>query len=80
MGKLFYSSQAQKFLLSQETKLAMLIREKILLLPKGDVKKLLGKAVPPLYRLRIGKIRVIYYREAGDLRIVKIDYRGDVYK
>ena len=74
MVKLFYSNQAQKFLLSQEPKLALLIREKILQLPKGDVKKLLGKTVPPLYRLRIGKIRVIHYREASDIRIVKIDH------
>jgi mRNA-degrading endonuclease RelE of RelBE toxin-antitoxin system len=80
MHKIFYSRQAQKFLLSQENKLAKLMREKILMLPTGDVKRLAGKTVPPLYRLRIGKIRVVYCRDGENIKIIKIDYRGDVYK
>lgn len=51
--------------------------------PKGDIKMMQGYN-PPLYRLRIGKYRVLYeYNTVGDkqiLMIKDIGSRGDIYK
>lgn len=49
-------------------------------IPQGDIKRLQGEKYPPLYRLRIGKFRVIYHFENEEIIIAKIDTRGDVYK
>jgi mRNA interferase RelE/StbE len=50
-------------------------------IPKPDVKKLKGK-YEGLFRLRIGKVRVIFkmYRSEEVIKIIDIDNRGDVYK
>ena len=47
---------------------------------KGDIKKLKGKKVKNIFRLRIGKYRVIYFLEKDVIKVIKIDTRGDVYK
>lgn len=51
--------------------------------PIGDIKPLQGYS-PPVYRLRIGKFRIIYeYKSVGDdtrLYIRDIGARGDIYK
>ncbi|MBC8400134.1 MAG: type II toxin-antitoxin system RelE/ParE family toxin [Candidatus Marinimicrobia bacterium] len=47
---------------------------------KGDNRRLKGKRTPPLWRLRVGKYRIIYQRSDSVIRILKIDTRGDVYK
>jgi len=47
---------------------------------EGDIQKLNGKIVKNIFRLRIGKYRVIYSQEKEVKRIIKIDTRGDVYK
>jgi mRNA interferase RelE/StbE len=39
-----------------------------------------GEKYPPLYRLRVGKYRIIYNFTEEEVIIVKIDTRGDVYK
>ena len=51
-------------------------------IPRGDIKKLAGKKYPQLYRLRVGKHRVIYYfdLDKNEIIIAKIDTRGDIYK
>ncbi len=49
-------------------------------IPQGDIKKMKGENHLPLYRLRVGKYRVIYHIEDGDIVIAKIDTRGDIYK
>jgi mRNA-degrading endonuclease RelE of RelBE toxin-antitoxin system len=45
----------------------------------GDIKRLKGKKLAHLYRLRIGKYRIIYRTEAEILKILDIDTRGDIY-
>lgn len=47
---------------------------------EGDIQKLKGKTVKNIFRLRIGKYRVIYSQEKEVIKIIKIDTRGDVYK
>lgn len=51
--------------------------------PKGDIKQMQGFN-PPLYRLRIGKFRVLYEYSNIDeeqvLIIKDIGSRGDIYK
>lgn len=51
--------------------------------PKGDIKMMQGYS-PPLYRLRIGKYRVLYeYNSVGGkqvLMIKDIGSRGEIYK
>ncbi len=51
--------------------------------PKGDIKQLQGYD-PPLYRLRIGKYRILYeytiIKNKQALIIKDIGSRGDIYK
>lgn len=43
----------------------------------GDTTKIKG-ATPPQFRLRLGKIRVLFLREGNHITIFKIAYRGDL--
>ncbi|RQD66792.1 MAG: type II toxin-antitoxin system RelE/ParE family toxin, partial [Tindallia sp. MSAO_Bac2] len=56
------------------------ILEAIEKIPRGDIKKLNGKKLDNIYRLRIGKYRVVYQANEENITIVKVDTRGDVYK
>ena len=81
MIKIVYSKDAKKTLDSYENKTAKRILDAIDKIPLGDIKKLVGNNVPPLFRIRIGKYRVIYFYSNNDcLNIIKIDTRGDIYK
>jgi len=46
----------------------------------GDIEKLRGQKLHNLFRLRVGKFRVVYVLEEDILRSTNIDTRGDVYK
>ena len=43
-----------------------------------DIKKLKG-ATEDIYRLRMGKIRIVYRVRDGEVEVVDIDYRGNIY-
>ncbi len=45
----------------------------------GDIKKMKGKKLTNLYRLRVGKYRIIYQMEEDIIKILDIDTRGDIY-
>lgn len=47
--------------------------------PKGDIKVMQGQPTG-VYRLRIGKYRIIYEIVSDTLRILDIGSRGDIYK
>jgi mRNA interferase RelE/StbE len=50
-------------------------------IPLGDIKRLVGNEISSLFRLRVGKYRIIYmYEDEQTIKIIKIDSRGDVYK
>jgi len=79
--KVFYSGTSLKYLEKVKKNLAGKIVEGINKLPnEGDTKKLKGQKVKNLFRLRIGKIRIIYKIDENELKVIKIDTRGDVYK
>ncbi len=57
------------------------IHRAILKIPMGDIKALIGKSSPQMYRLRVSKYCIIfYYPNKENTCILKIDSRGDVYK
>ncbi len=75
------SKQAVKTLKGLTRRVAKNIIAAIEELPeKGDNRPIKGKRTPPLWRLRVGKYRIIYQRSDSIIRILKIDTRGDVYK
>ena len=49
-------------------------------IPKGDIKRLSGRRLPPIYRLRVSNYRELFNFEDETLKILLIDSRGDVYK
>lgn len=79
MRKITYSKNAFKSLESYNMDTRKRLIDSINKIPQGDIKKLQGENHPPLYRLRVGKYRIIYQIN-DEILIVKIDTRGDVYK
>lgn len=81
MNNVNYSKQAKKSLESYDYKISIRIKNAIDKMPLGDIKKLAGNKVPPLFRLRVGKYRIVYmYEDEQTVKIIKIDTRGDIYK
>jgi len=79
--KLLYSKTCVKYLQKLERNVAQKIVLAIEKLPsEGDINKLKGKKIKNIYRLRIGKFRVIYSMKEEIIKIIKIDTRGDIYK
>lgn len=72
-----------KFLLKlsvKERSVLMVIMEKILSwnIKWFDEKKL--KLEEYLYRIRKGKIRIIYYKKDNEIKIIDMNYRWQIYK
>ena len=81
MNKVIYSKKAKKSLEKYDYKTSMRIINAINKIPLGDIKRLVGNEISSLFRLRIGKYRIIYmYEDEQTIKIIKIDTRGDVYK
>lgn len=80
MKKLTYLRNAYKTLADYDKDIRIRIITAIEKIPQGDIKKLQGEKHPPLYRLRVGKYRIIYHIEENEIVIAKIDTRGDIYK
>ena len=79
--KFFYSKTSVKYLQRLERDVARKLVKAIEKLPaEGDIRKLKGKKVKNIFRLRIGKYRIIYALEKKSIKIIKIDTRGDVFK
>ena len=83
-----YSKQAAKFISTQDKNTKQRIKHGIEGLtktpPKGDIKPLQAY-INKTYRLRIGKLRIIYRYDTGInqrqiLFISDINFRGDIYK
>ena len=75
--------KVKKFLKSLDSKTKVRIRQRLNMLKSSplqgqDIKKLRGWG-KEAYRLRIGKIRIIYRILKNDIEIIDIDYRGNVY-
>ena len=80
MREIVILKSAAKSMGSYDHKTRNRIFEAIEKIPRGDVKKLNGKKLDNIYRLRIGKYRVVYQANEENITIVKVDTRGDVYK
>ena len=79
--KFLYSRTSIKYLQKLERDVVRKIIEGIEKLPlEGDINKLKAKKAKNIFRLRIGKFRVIYLFEKEAIKIIKIDTRGNVYK
>ncbi len=77
------SRKADQFIQSLPVKLRRRIKEAVDYLIKGDVRHLDIKPLSPYpheYRLRVGKIRVLFRADKELLFIFKAGFRGDVYK
>jgi mRNA interferase RelE/StbE len=49
-------------------------------IPNGDIKRMTGNDIPPIYRLRISKYRVLFHMNDDEIQVLKVDSRGDIYK
>jgi len=49
-------------------------------IPDGDIKKMTGNDIPPIYRLRVSKYRILFHMNEKEIQILKVDSRGDIYK
>jgi mRNA interferase RelE/StbE len=85
--KIGYSREAEKFINKQD------IREKVKNALKKFLQAMKGESVnldltklsgdwKGYYRIRIGKIRIIFdiSKESREIFVEKVDHRGDVYK
>lgn len=77
---LLFSKTFEKNFKQYEQKLQKRIFNAIEALPKGDVKRLSGGNIPPIFRLRVSKYRILFHMNEEGIYILKIDSRGDVYK
>jgi len=78
--KISYSKTFEKKFSKYDRKLQEKIFNVIQELPNGDIKRLTGNDIPPIYRIRISKYRILFYMDKEKIQILKIDSRGDVYK
>lgn len=77
---IYYSKTFEKKFSKYDRKFQEKIFNAIQNLPDGDVKKLIGKDIPPIYRIRISKYRILFHMDEEKIQILKIDSRGDIYK
>lgn len=75
-----YSKTFEKKFATYDRKLQEKIFVAIENLPNGDIKRLQGDDVPPVYRLRVSKYRVLFLMDETIISILKVDSRGDIYK
>lgn len=78
--KISYSKTFEKKFSKYDRKLQEKIFNAIQNLPDGDVKRLSGNDIPPIYRIRISKYRILFYMNEEEIQILKVDSRGDIYK
>jgi mRNA interferase RelE/StbE len=79
--KTLFSKTSRKHLAGFEVKVRTRLLAAIDELPNnGDVRKLKGQVIKNVYRLRIGRYRVLYAWEKDEIKILDIDTRGDIYK
>ena len=78
--KISYSKTFERRFSKYDRKLQEKIFNAIQNLPDGDVKRLTGNDIPPIYRIRISKYRVLFHMNEKEIQILKVDSRGDIYK
>ena len=77
MKRITYSKRASKYINKQNYKIKLAIKNAIENIPKGDIKYFKSDNV---WRLRIGNLRILYYRDGDNIHVDDIGSRGDIYK
>lgn len=76
---LFFSRSSLSYLERQEQRTRDRIVAAIDRLPSsGDITKMKAAKIGNLFRLRVGKFRVLYVLESENIKILDIDTRGDI--
>jgi len=78
--KISYSKTFEKKFSKYDRKLQEKLFNAIQNLPDGYVKRLTGNDIPPIYRIRISKYRILFHMNEEEIQILKVDSRGDIYK
>lgn len=78
--KILYSKTFEKKFATYQQKLQIKIFEAINNIPDGNIKKMTGNDIPPIYRLRVSKYRILFHINEEEIKILKVDSRGDIYK
>jgi len=81
--KIFFSRTSLHYLKKLTPKIREKIYDAVSQLPdQGDVKNIKGRKIKNIYRLRVGKYRILFLfkKEESCLKILNVDTRGDVYK
>ena len=78
--KISYSKTFEKKFSKYDRKLQEKIFNAIQNLPDGDIKRLTGNDIPPIYRIRISKYRILFHMNEEEIQILKVDSKGDIYK
>jgi len=77
---ILYSKTFEKKFSKMDRKLQVKVFEAIEKIPNGDIKRLTGNDIPPIFRLRVSKYRVLFHMDSDNIQILKVDSRGDIYK
>ena len=75
-----FSKQSLKSLKKLQVRISKKLLTSIERIPDGDIKPLKGKKIPPLFRLRVGKFRILFSTKNDIIKVLQIDTWGDVYK
>ncbi len=78
--KISYSKTFEKKFSRYDRKLQEKMFNAIQKLPNGNVKELTGNEIPPIYRIRVSKYRILFHMNEKEIQILKVDSRGDIYK
>jgi mRNA interferase RelE/StbE len=77
----FYSRTALNYLQKLDAKTKRRVFEAVSLLPaKGDIKKMKGRKIQNIFRLRVGSYRVMFAMEEEVIKVLEIAPRGEAYK
>jgi len=75
-----YSKSFEKKFSKYDRKLQEKIFQAIQNISEGDIKRLTGDDIPPIYRIRVSKYRILFHMNEEEVQILKVDSRGDIYK
>jgi mRNA interferase RelE/StbE len=75
-----YSKSFEKKFSKYDRKLQEKIFQAIQNIPEGDIKRLTGDDIPPIYRIRVSKYRILFHMNEEEVQILKVDSRSDIYK
>ena len=78
--KIYYSKTFEKKFATYPKNLQQKIFSAINAISEGDIKKMSGNNIPTIYRLRVSKYRILFHMNETEIKVLKVDSRGDVYK